>query len=215
MRFVSTLLLCLLAACAPSRSGEGPATTTSVAEALGRVVIDTRKPKAFAAGHASGAINIQLGWDQLEDRIEAYVPDQTTPLALRTTSASEARAALATLRERGYRDVILIEPGKATETLELWTAKQLAARLAGPTPPVVIDVRSRAEYERGTIPGALLFEQDEAPSLVGELDRQAEYAVICEGGYRSSQLASLMRKQGFARVINVIDGMAAWNALER
>ena len=43
-----------------------------------------------------------------------------------------------------------------------------------------------------------------------DLDPAKRYAVICEGGWRSSQLASWMRREGFGEVVNVIDGMAGY-----
>jgi len=42
-----------------------------------------------------------------------------------------------------------------------------------------------------------------------------QYAVICEGGVRSSQLASLLKARGFGEVSNVIDGMWAWRRLSK
>lgn len=208
------LALLLLLFCSVSCSTGPVPPTATVKQAEERLVIDTRVPTEFALGHAPGAINIQLGWDQLEDRIRAYVPDQATSLALRVTDEAEARAALAILTEQGYADIVLIEQGQTGSSLETWTAAHLSKVLENPSPPIVIDVRSRGEYERGTIDGALLLEQDEAPALLDDLDREAHYAIICEGGYRSSQLASLMRRQGFTHVVNVIDGMAGWRALD-
>jgi len=37
-------------------------------------------------------------------------------------------------------------------------------------------------------------------------------ALICAGGYRSSIAASLFERGGRRAVINVVGGMAAWNA---
>ncbi|TDJ71241.1 MAG: rhodanese-like domain-containing protein, partial [Planctomycetota bacterium] len=205
--FVALMLGCL-ACCTTSDpvptevDGEGPA----------RVVIDTRAPDAFAAGHRAGAINLQSGWNQLRDRVRAYVPDRATPIAVRAKDAREARNVAGVLAELGYTDVVLVRPGADEATLSTLLVSELLARLADDDPPVVIDVRTAGEWATGTIDGARLVEQDAAPALVAELDPTLEYAVICEGGYRSSQLASLLRRAGFERVHNVIDGMAAWRA---
>ena len=53
-----------------------------------------------------------------------------------------------------------------------------------------------------------------APELLGELDPGGRYLVICEGGYRSGQLASWLDLHGFEDVTNVIDGMWAWRRRE-
>ncbi len=217
MRLAALLLLFSSASCTAGPTPPEIA-RTDVQE---RIVIDTRAPDAFAREHTPGAINLQLGWDQLEDRVRAYLPDTTARIALRATDEEEGRAALVILAEQGYEDVVWIRYAASNATIELpnstletWTAAELKRQLASGNPPIVIDVRSRSEYERGTIASALLYEQDEAPSLIGSLDKSAHYAVICEGGYRSSQLASLMRRNGFEHVINVIDGMAGWRELE-
>ena len=71
-------------------------------------------------------------------------------------------------------------------------------------------MRTLAEWDEGTLDDALLFHEDQAPTLAAQLDPARRYAVICEGGWRSSQLASWMRREGFAQVVNVIDGMAGY-----
>jgi rhodanese-related sulfurtransferase len=200
-----------LIACGPARVAPAPAPSGA------RLVVDTRDPAEFAAGHLPGALNIQWTWDQLDKRIAAYVPDRATPLAIRAATPDQAERATALLRARGYVDVTLPPRGPETETLALIDARALRAELAGPAPPLVVDVRTAAEFERGTIPGALLVDQDAAPGLLAELaerDRARRIAVICEGGWRSSQLASLLRRNGFPDVVNVIDGMAGWRKLE-
>ena len=192
--------------CAP-RTPVEPASDASVL----RVVIDTREPEAFAAGHAPGALNIQLGWGQLEGRARAYVPALDTPIALVSSEQAEAERAAAVLATLGYEDVALHEP-QVTQaaTLELWTTAELERELAADPALIVIDVRTVAEWDNGILDDVLLFHEDEAPTLAAQLDPSKRYAVICEGGWRSSQLASWMRREGFPDVVNVIDGMAGY-----
>jgi len=201
-----------LVACGPARVElSEPPREPAAAE---RLVIDVRDPAEFAAGHLPGAVNIQWTWDQLDGRIAAYVPDPSTPLAIRAATREQAERAAGLLAARGYDDITLPPDGDETATLELIDAGRLRAELGGEEPPLVVDVRTAAEFARGTIDGALLVDQDAAPALVHELDRGRRIAVICEGGWRSSQLASLLRREGFEDVVNVIDGMAGWRALD-
>ena len=210
MRTALFLLTLWIAGCTADQSPT-VTTTSSMAECL---VVDIREPAEFAAGHVPGALNIQLGWSQLAERIEAYLPDQETSLAVRSQDKSQARLAISLLRREGYRDVTHFLPDQEPAQLALWEAKKLRTELESAKPPIVIDVRSQAEYATGTIEGALLFEQDEASSRLDELAPEARYAIICEGGWPSSQLASLMKRKGFEQVVNVIDGMAGWRTLE-
>jgi rhodanese-related sulfurtransferase len=174
-----------------------------------RLVIDVREPAVFATGHAPGALNVQTGYGQLAGRIRSWVPDAGTPIAIRATSTREAEEAAAVLRDLGYRDIALA-PEIGGETLELTSLDALAAQLASDDPPIVLDIRTAGEFATGTIPGAITIDQDHGPTSVAGLDPARRYVVICEGGWRSSQLASWMKRNGYARVSNAIDGMAGW-----
>jgi hydroxyacylglutathione hydrolase len=44
------------------------------------------------------------------------------------------------------------------------------------------------------------------------LDPDRPVAVHCKGGYRSAIAASLLRRAGFQRVVNVTGGFDAWSA---
>lgn len=201
----------LLVACA-GRPGGGAGAAASATPLAERLVVDVREPRAFAAGHTAGALNLQLTWRQLPERLPAYVPDRATPLAIQAADLEEWEAASAVLHRLGYGDFVPAGPPGA-ERLELIDAATLRERLAGPDPPVVLDVRTPEEWSGGVVDGAVRVLAGDAPSVVPGLDPGRAYAVICEGGVRSSQLASLLRREGFARVSNVIDGMAAWRRL--
>jgi len=173
------------------------------------LVIDLRHPAEFARGHAHAAINLQWSWSQLEERIAAYVPDRQTALRL-VGSQEDCVSARKLLAERGYAQVECATQLELDTTLSTWTVEDLARELASAEPPTVIDVRAQDEWKTGTIEGALLIDHDAAPGLVDKLDPTKRYAIICEGGFRSSQLASLLVRAGFEDVHNVIDGMYAW-----
>ena len=72
-------------ACGCGSSDRTPAPAISAADAATaqRLVLDVREPADFAAGHDADALNLQWGWKQLPSRVEAYVPDPATPLAVR------------------------------------------------------------------------------------------------------------------------------------
>lgn len=210
-------ILALVAACCAAIGCDAPAESepSVTAVAPGMLVLDTRDPADFAAGHHAGALNIQLSYGQLDGRVASYIPDRATPIAVHAGNAVEAARAMSILGAKGYTDVRIAEPVDASDAARLATidAQALRAELDGPTPPLVVDVRTAKEYARGTIADALLFEQDEAPAWIDRLDRDRRIAVICEGGWRSSQFASLLAREGFPDVVNVIDGMAGWRAL--
>ena len=207
-RALLALGLSLLVACCgkPDTEPVAPLTRTLPSP----LWIDTRLPEPFARGHAPGALNLQWDWDQLADRVAAYVPDQTHPILLRATDDEEARKAKWLLENYGYRDVKIGAPSDESETLSIINTSELAQAIEAGEDFELIDVRTRVEFATGTIDGARLVDPDAAPLLIDELDPDKRYYLICEGGYRSGQLASLMRIHGFEDVHNVLDGMYAW-----
>jgi hydroxyacylglutathione hydrolase len=103
--------------------------------------------------------------------------------------------------------------GQPVETLPQTTVADLHTRLEGDTPsPLVLDVRGPDEWSEGHIEGA-------SHAYAGAIAQGApipfnpgqEIAVICDSGYRSSVVASLLQQRGYTSLINVNGGMGAWN----
>ena len=94
-------------------------------------------------------------------------------------------------------------------------ADELASRLAGKSPPLVIDVREPEEFvgDLGHIEGALLVPLDvlerRLPKLHGYADR--ELCVVCRAGARSASACAMLSRAGFGHVVNLTGGMLAWN----
>ena len=87
---------------------------------------------------------------------------------------------------------------------------ELAAQLQAGHAPVLLDVREEWEWNTCRIPGALLIPLRELPARVDELDKAAETVVICHHGVRSFHAAYYLKSLGFADVINLSGGVAAW-----
>ncbi len=74
----------------------------------------------------------------------------------------------------------------------------------------LLDVREPDEYAAGHIPGITLIPMGEVASRLTELPRDKEIIVTCRTGNRSSQIADLLREQGFTNVHNMTGGIVAW-----
>jgi phage shock protein E len=89
---------------------------------------------------------------------------------------------------------------------------ELADRLVHRSAPLIIDVRTPAEFDSGHIPGAVNIPYTDLPRHLGELKsrRDEEIVVYCDQGGRSTSAASALRGAGFAKILHLEGDMRAW-----
>lgn len=77
---------------------------------------------------------------------------------------------------------------------------------------LLLDVRSKAEFDSGHVIDARHVPQDEIAGSAESLKKYREKVVIacCESGMRSSAAARVLKAQGFTKVVNLRGGLAAW-----
>lgn len=97
--------------------------------------------------------------------------------------------------------------GSAVQT----TGVELQTRLARGERPLLIDVRTKAEFDAGHIPGARLLPLDRLPESAASLDPQTEIVLICRSGNRSMQAYRYLERLGFKHLCNLDGGMLDWN----
>ena len=76
---------------------------------------------------------------------------------------------------------------------------------------VLVDVRTRLEYERRHVPRAIHIPLIEVSSRLGELPAGHPLAFLCRSGHRSALAARAVARQR-TDVLNVAGGMNAWVA---
>lgn len=93
-------------------------------------------------------------------------------------------------------------------------ARELAVRLQQPDAASLqlLDVRELWEFEHCHIAGSRLMPMSSLHARLHELDPQCETVVICHHGIRSAQVCMFLQHQGFAAVLNLSGGVAAWAA---
>ena len=76
----------------------------------------------------------------------------------------------------------------------------------------IIDVRTRAEYEQGHVPGAININiaDPNFPAMLRELDKSAPVLVYCRTGRRSGIAVKIMDDMGFSNILHMKDGWIAW-----
>jgi rhodanese-related sulfurtransferase len=81
--------------------------------------------------------------------------------------------------------------------------------------PLIIDVRSDAEYAAGHVEGAVHIPIDELPDRLAALERERPVVTYCmmkhPGASRGERAAALLREQGYdARALD--GGLPGWEA---
>lgn len=92
-----------------------------------------------------------------------------------------------------------------------FTPAQLQQYLAeAATPPLLLDVREKWEFDICHLEQAQLVPMRFVPQACEEIEQDREIVVICHHGIRSRQVAMYMEQQGFTNLVNLSGGMAAW-----
>jgi adenylyltransferase/sulfurtransferase len=91
-------------------------------------------------------------------------------------------------------------------------AKELQARLSGPHPPFLLDVREPFEWDIVSLQedGAVLVPLGELAERLGELPEGRDIVVYCRSGVRSARAAGLLVEAGLGPVSNLVGGVLAW-----
>jgi rhodanese-related sulfurtransferase len=79
---------------------------------------------------------------------------------------------------------------------------------------LLLDVRSKAEFDVGHVLDAKHVPQDELAQSAETLKKYRDKVVVacCESGMRSGAAARVLRAQGFTKVVNLQGGLQAWRA---
>jgi rhodanese-related sulfurtransferase len=76
----------------------------------------------------------------------------------------------------------------------------------------VIDVRTPREWETTRIEPSVNIPLNHLIERAADVPRDRTVLVLCEGGYRSSIAASLLKQRHFTDLVELAGGMAAWEA---
>ena len=90
------------------------------------------------------------------------------------------------------------------------TPNELAQELESGNLPVLLDVREQWEFNHCRIAGSQLMPMQSVPLRLGEIDPGKRIVCICHHGARSMQVGLFLESKGFANVVNLSGGVAAW-----
>ena len=178
-------------------------------------VVDTREKEAFVAGHLSGSLLAPFD-NSFCTTVGSYVePGLPIYLIIEPENLEEAVRCLVRI---GLDDVVgHIAPDEAealTADADLRARthaigfEEVGRRLNDPD-VLVLDVRSRSEYDASHLPGAANVPHTRLFERLDELPRDQELLVHCATGVRSAVASALLQRHGF-RVQYVMDDYSAF-----
>jgi hydroxyacylglutathione hydrolase len=185
----------------------------------GTVVLDIRAYDAFGGQHVPGAWHIDFngnfatfaGWVLPADGEILLIADNDA-------AVPEAATWLRRVgfdRVTGYLDGGMLawsSAGLPTEHVPQLSPPEFHQEVASNSSIIVVDARSRQEFEAMHIPGAKNIPAPEMRTRHAELPKDKTIAVICGTGIRSSLAASILLRHGIKDVINVAGGMSGYAA---
>ncbi len=181
------------------------------------IVVDTRKPNAFAGSHIPDSLSI---WLEGTAVYPGWLLDYDQRVLLVSERKSDIGRVARHFWRLGFDNVYGFlcngmnewqELGKPISHVHTLSVTQLKENIKRYVP---LDVREPNEWhQEGVIDGAQTIFFANLPTEADFLNRDRRYALICSVGNRASIAASILQRKGFSEVSNVLGGMQAWNNL--
>ncbi|RYD54634.1 MAG: MBL fold metallo-hydrolase [Sphingobacteriales bacterium] len=182
----------------------------------GAWVLDTRAATVFTEGFVPGAISIGLDGRFAEWAGSLLPFDQTLILVTEPGKEQESVVRLARVgidKVEGYLDGGMDAWKAANEPLDMIIdvePDELAMDIPHDSRLEVIDVRKPTEFDTAHVKGAHNAPLDTLmdPLNVAMIDSDNNLYIHCAGGYRSVIAASLLKRQGYHNLRNVLGGFS-------
>ncbi len=181
------------------------------------IILDVRSPSAFGGAHIPNSYSIPkkalslVGWFIPHDKPILIVIDDVNDLkyisGLARIGYDNVRGYLAGGLASWY------SLGYPLKSLGLLRPDDLKSWLDSGKECFVLDVRSADEFEDGHIESATNIYVGNINKQIKKIPKKYPIVVVCETGNRASVAASILLKNGYEKVYNVLGGMNAWKEL--
>lgn len=182
-------------------------------------IVDVRTQKEYDAGHLPQAYLIPV--DDLRDRLKELDPNKETVVYCGV--GLRAYIAWRILAQNGFKKVLNLTGG-ILMCREGGEPRIQPSNLNGPISigdfrkaletreVVALDVRESDEYQYEHIANTVNAPLSRLPQTLSTLPKEKEFFVLCQTGVRTAQAVTLMRANGFDRIMAVDGGLQAWKA---
>ena len=185
----------------------------------GTLILDTRPAESFACLHIRGAVQIGLSGPFSSWAAMLIKPNQ--PLAIVAENDHSAQEANIRLRRVGLDWItgyaLADEASWRKENVNLASIStqgcaEVQWTLARDSSVQLVDVRSRAEWLKGHLPGAVSVPLLELESSAQLIDPSRPSLVYCHEGFRATTAASILLRESAGDIGIFIDGVEGWSA---
>jgi rhodanese-related sulfurtransferase len=181
-------------------------------------LVDARPEKEHNLGYIAGSFAVPFS-NNFATWVGWVVP-WGQPLIFMAAEPSQQEDMVRQLIRIGYDRL----DGFVDGGIEGWRSAGLPVEISGrmeidalnalwsqPAAPMIIDVRQRAEFHAGHIPGALNIELGELQDHLDGLPREIPIVTVCAAGMRATIAGSILDRDG-RKNIQVVDehGTPAW-----
>jgi hydroxyacylglutathione hydrolase len=181
-------------------------------------LLDVRKKEAFAQKHFFGSINLPLAPSFISWAPILIACDLPIILILQDVNDLKAVRVLLQIvgldNIKGYYQLSAEKIDQLKDALVSFPLvspqEALALMKRDKDGLAIIDVRTTQEWRLSHVPDATLIELPTLENRLSSIPKEKKIGVICGSGYRASAAASILEKNGFKDVFNVLGGMQEW-----
>jgi len=185
----------------------------------GTLILDVRPAETFASLHIRGAIQIGLGGPFSSWAAMLLRPKQK--IVIVAEDEGSAQEAKTRLERVGLGAVVGYSPADQLRWREqnidlasISTAhcSDVRETLQRESSMQLVDVRSRAEWLKGHLPGAISVPLLDLESSKQRIDPSKPSLVYCHEGFRATTAASILLRESSSDIGILIDGVEGWCA---
>jgi glyoxylase-like metal-dependent hydrolase (beta-lactamase superfamily II)/rhodanese-related sulfurtransferase len=180
----------------------------------GALLVDVRTDLQFDEAHIPGSVSNSAQRAGFGTKL-AWIADRDQEIVLIGRDDDEARnAALLAVavgihKLGGYLHggmTVWRAERRPVERIERIDIDELHERSENDDSLQMLDVREKAEWDDGHIPGSVFVPYHDIHGMPDEIDPSRPVAAICASGQRAAVAASMLQRHGAEAVVHVVDG---------
>ncbi len=185
----------------------------------GMIAVDVRTPEAYAGAHVPESYSLPLA---MLPAFAGMFLDYDSPLGLVVDDYRDVAGAVEGLARIGYDNVGAFlagglhaweTSGRRYDKVPAVHIEEVEKRINEGDGFMLLDVRSKEEFESGHLRGAEHIYVGDLPAKLDQIPRGRPVTTYCNSGQRAMIAASLLRRSGIEPVEDCLGSMAACRSL--